>query len=59
MDIREILAKIVYQLHDRNLNVVSKATDISVPTLKSIQTGEHINPTLRVIEALNKYFEGK
>lgn len=44
-------------LKDRRLDIVSKETGIHRTTISYIRNNEKSNPTLRVLELLNKYFD--
>lgn len=53
------LDQIKWQLEDRKLDAVSKATDIHRNTLAAIRDGKNTNPTYDVLRKLSDYFHAR
>ncbi len=47
------------QLHDRKLDVVSRAVDVHRNTLSAIRDGKNQNPSYTVMRKLSDYFQAR
>lgn len=50
--------EIIERLQDRHVPTVAEKTRISYRTIYNIKIGKNKNPSILVVEALSKYFEG-
>lgn len=48
-----------HQLQDRSPKKVAAACGVHFQTVRAIRDGKNTNPTLRVMEALSSYLQGK